>query len=83
MWMPNVNRFTPRKHQALMAALREEIRTGRLGPGDRLPAQRDLSAAIGVAVGTIARVYRDAGAEGLIRSTVGRGSYVARQADEL
>lgn len=79
--MPNVNRFTPRKHQALMAALREEIRTGRLGPGDRLPAQRDLSAAIGVAVGTIARVYRDAGAEGLIRSTVGRGSYVARQAD--
>lgn len=81
MWMPNVNRFTPRKHQALMAALREEIRSGRLNPGDRLPAQRDLSQAIGVAVGTIARVYRDAGAEGLIRSTVGRGSYVARRAD--
>ena len=81
MWMPNVNRFTPRKHQALMAALREEIRSGRLNPGDRLPAQRDLSEAIGVAVGTIARVYRDAGAEGLIRSTVGRGSYVARRAD--
>lgn len=81
MWMPNVNRFTPRKHQALMAALREAIRSGRLGPGDRLPTQRDLSQAIGVAVGTIARVYRDAGAEGLIRSTVGRGSYVARRAD--
>lgn len=81
MWMPNVNRFTPRKHQALMAALREEIRSGRLNPGDRLPAQRDLSEAIGIAVGTVARVYRDAGAEGLIRSTVGRGSYVARRAD--
>lgn len=81
MWMPNVNRFTPRKHQALMAALREEIRSGRLNPGDRLPAQRDLSEALGVAVGTVARVYRDAGAEGLIKSAVGRGSYVARRAD--
>ncbi len=81
MWMPNVSRFTARKQMALVDALREDIRSGQLAPGTKLPTQRDLARSTGVAVGTIARAYRDASTEGLIRSTVGRGSFVARQSD--
>jgi DNA-binding transcriptional MocR family regulator len=81
MWMPNVSRFTARKQLALVDALREDIRSGQLVPGTKLPTQRDLARSTGVAVGTIARAYRDANTEGLIRSTVGRGSFVARQSD--
>jgi len=81
MWVPNVSRFTARKQLALVDALREDIRSGQLAPGTKLPTQRDLARTTGVAVGTIARAYRDAGIEGLIRSTVGRGSFVARQSD--
>jgi len=79
MWMPNVSRFTARKQLALVDALREDIRSGQLVPGTKLPTQRNLARSTGVAVGTIARAYRDASTEGLIRSTVGRGSFVARQ----
>ncbi len=81
MWMPNVNRFTAKKQRALVESLRDDIRSGRLSPGMRLPTQRDLAAATGVAVGTIARAYGDANSEGLIKSSVGRGSYVARRSD--
>jgi len=81
MWMPNVSRYTARKQLALVDALREDIRSGQLAPGTKLPTQRDLARSTGVAVGTIARAYRDASTEGLIRSTVGRGSFVARQSE--
>ncbi len=81
MWSPNVSRFTAKKQLALVDALREDIRSGQLAPGTKLPTQRDLARSTGVAVGTIARAYRDASTEGLIRSTVGRGSFVARQSD--
>lgn len=81
MWTPNVSRFTAKKQLALVDALREDIRSGQLLPGTKLPTQRDLARTTGVAVGTIARAYRDANTEGLIRSTVGRGSFVARQSD--
>jgi len=81
MWSPNVSRFTAKKQLALVDALREDIRSGQLAPGTKLPTQRDLARSTGVAVGTIARAYRDASTEGLIRSTVGRGSFVTRQSD--
>ncbi len=63
----------------LMAAdrLREEIRSGRLKPGDRLPSSRELRETLGIANATVhaaLRVLRD---EGLIYSVQGRGTYVA------
>ncbi|MFI1018004.1 GntR family transcriptional regulator [Streptomyces sp. NPDC020965] len=63
----------------LLAAdrLREEITSGRLKPGDRLPSSRDLKDSLGIANATVhaaLRVLRD---EGLIYSVHGRGSYVS------
>lgn len=63
----------------LMAAdqLRQEIRSGRLKPGDQLPSSRELRETFGIANATVhaaLRVLRD---EGLIYSVQGRGTYVA------
>jgi len=57
-------------------ALARDIRSGRLQPGDRLPTQRDLAAAIGVTVGTVTRAYQLAARQGLVGGEIGRGTYV-------
>ncbi|GAA3856764.1 GntR family transcriptional regulator [Streptomyces sedi] len=64
-------------YQLAADKLREEITSGRLKPGDRLPSSRDLRESLGIANATVhsaLRVLRD---EGLIYSVQGRGSYVS------
>ncbi len=53
-----------------------EIAAGRLGPGDRLPPQRDFAYARGIAVSTASRVYAELARRGLVTGEVGRGTYV-------
>ncbi|MEV4614879.1 GntR family transcriptional regulator [Kitasatospora sp. NPDC049258] len=63
-------------------ALREEISSGALGPGQKLPSARQLADRFGVAVMTASsgvRVLRD---EGLVYSTQGRGTFVRRPAED-
>jgi DNA-binding transcriptional MocR family regulator len=56
--------------------LAADLQAGRLGPGDRLPTQRDLAEALGVAVTTVTRAYREAERRGLVTGEVGRGTFV-------
>ena len=53
-----------RVRRDLEAALREAVRTGRLGPGTRLPSSRALAADLGLARNTVAEVYSQLVAEG-------------------
>ncbi|RCK81409.1 MAG: putative transcriptional regulator of pyridoxine metabolism [Candidatus Ozemobacter sibiricus] len=53
------------------------IRSGKLAPGDRLPPERDLAAALGVARGTIKQAYDTLVQQRLVVATQGRGSFVA------
>ncbi|ACO47993.2 GntR family transcriptional regulator [Deinococcus deserti] len=53
------------------------IACGELPPGARLPSVRDLVAQTGVAHVTVAHVYRDLAARGLIVTVAGRGTFVA------
>lgn len=57
--------------------LRRAIAGGVLRAGDRLPAVRDLAAEAVVNPNTIARVYRELEAEGLLASQRGVGTFVA------
>ena len=52
------------------------IGTGVLSPGDRLPPLRQLAADLGLAVGTVARTYRELEAAGLVVSRRGGGTRV-------
>jgi GntR family transcriptional regulator len=54
----------------------ELIGSGVLSPGDRLPPLRQLAADLGLAVGTVARTYRELEAADLVASRRGGGTRV-------
>ncbi|WP_255506052.1 PLP-dependent aminotransferase family protein [Mycolicibacterium sp. 018/SC-01/001] len=61
---------------AVMAALRDAARSGRLPPGTMLPASRTLAADLGVARNTVADAYAELVAEGWFGSRQGAGTWV-------
>lgn len=64
-------------YEQLRRQLADLIAAGQLGPGDRLPPLRQLAGDLGVAVGTVARTYRELEHEGLLTSRRGGGTRVA------
>ncbi|UNZ17685.1 PLP-dependent aminotransferase family protein [Streptomyces sp. 891-h] len=71
----------PRPRAALLAALREAVRTGRLAPGTRLPSSRTLAADLGLARNTVAGAYAELVAEGWLTARQGSGTRVADRAE--
>ncbi|MEU1405150.1 PLP-dependent aminotransferase family protein [Streptomyces sp. NPDC005728] len=65
------------RRAALMRALREAVRSGRLAPGTRLPPYRSLAADLGVARNTVADAYAELVAEGWLTARQGSGTRVA------
>jgi GntR family transcriptional regulator/MocR family aminotransferase len=61
----------------LYAALRDEILAGRLRPGARLPATRDLASQYSLSRGTIVSAFDQLEAEGYVDSQVGAGTFVS------
>src|SRR5260370_34104997 len=61
----------------LYAALRTNILEGRLRPGARLPATRDLAGQYGLARGTIVSAFDQLRSEGYLQGSVGSGTYVS------
>lgn len=64
-------------HLWLCTALRAEILEGRLSPGARLPATRDLAAQYGLSRGTIVNAFEQLKSEGYLSGGVGSGTYVS------
>src|SRR5216683_7523137 len=62
----------------LYDALRTEILEGRLHPGARLPATRDLARQYGLARGTIVNAFEQLKSEGYIEGSVGSGTHVTK-----
>ncbi|HMA40604.1 MAG TPA: PLP-dependent aminotransferase family protein [Gemmatimonadales bacterium] len=62
----------------LSDALRRAILEGRLRPGVRLPASRDLAGPYGLSRGTIVSAFEQLRSEGYISGRVGSGTYVNR-----
>ncbi|HET6355249.1 PLP-dependent aminotransferase family protein [Streptomyces sp.] len=67
------------RRAALMRALREAVRSGRLAPGTRLPPYRSLAADLGIARNTVADAYAELVAEGWLTARQGSGTRVAQQ----
>ncbi|MGF6592550.1 PLP-dependent aminotransferase family protein [Pseudomonas sp. 2835] len=62
----------------LYQALRVRVLDGRLGSGSRLPASRDMAAALSLSRNSVVRAYDQLYAEGYIESRVGDGTYVSQ-----
>ncbi len=77
MWRPQALDDNKPLYIAIADALERDIAEGRLGPGERIPTQRELASAVGVDLSTVTRAYAESGRRGLISATVGRGSFVS------
>jgi GntR family transcriptional regulator len=64
-------------YQQLVGRLRRLIALGALGPGERLPTVRELAVRARVNRNTAARAIQELEREGLVRTRVGQGSFVA------
>ncbi|WP_225831427.1 PLP-dependent aminotransferase family protein [Streptomyces sp. NK08204] len=71
------------RRAAVIRALREAVRDGRLAPGTRLPPYRSLAADLGVARNTVADAYAELVAEGWLTARQGSGTRVAERAAPL
>jgi DNA-binding GntR family transcriptional regulator len=63
--------------QRVHALIADQIASGVLAPGQRLPAERTLCDALGVSRATVRRALATLAADGLVESSAGRGSFVA------
>lgn len=75
-WLPRLPEAGGPIYLALVDAMEADIRSGRLPPGQRMPPQRALAAALGIDLTTVTRAYGEARRRGLLAATVGRGTYV-------
>lgn len=75
-WSPAISSVAGPKYLAILNALAEDIRTGRLAPGMRLPPQRTLAKHLNVDLTTVTRAFNEARRIGLIDATAGKGSFV-------
>jgi GntR family transcriptional regulator len=66
-------------YEQVADALRDEIRSGRYRPGDKLPSERELSERFEVSKVTARQAIVQLRAEGLITSRAGSGVFVARK----
>jgi DNA-binding transcriptional MocR family regulator len=78
IWQPDLSNRSGPKYRTIAEAIAADIAEGKLAPGDRLPPQRELAWALGVTVGTVSRGYAEAERNGLVKGTVGSGTYVLR-----
>jgi GntR family transcriptional regulator len=63
--------------EQVVRRVREDIAAGKLKPGDRLPAVRDLAMLLLINPNTVQKAYGELAAQGLIYSRRGRGMFVA------
>ena len=65
-------------YEQLYNHIRNEIESGKIGPGDKLPSKRALSAHLKISVVTVETAYSLLAAEGYIYSVPGSGYYTER-----
>jgi DNA-binding transcriptional regulator YhcF (GntR family) len=62
--------------EQLRGQIAEQVASGRLPAGTRLPTVRALAAEVGLAVNTVARAYRELEADGVVVTEGRRGTFV-------
>ncbi|MCG5240694.1 PLP-dependent aminotransferase family protein [Azospirillum doebereinerae] len=75
-WAPRLGGRDKPAYIAIADAIADDVREGRLSPGQRLPPQRALAARIGLDFTTISRGYGEARRRGLVDAHVGQGTFV-------
>lgn len=72
----------PPRYEQIATVFEAEIAAGRLGPGSRLPAVRQLARELSVSSATVAAAYELLNRRGWTRGEVGRGTFVLGATDD-
>ena len=75
-WIPDLSRSAKPRYLAIADIIGDDVSSGRLADGDRLPPQRTLAKQLSIDFTTVARGYAEAQRRGLVESRVGQGTYV-------
>lgn len=76
-WKPNLKDTTGPKYLALVKLLEEDIKSGALKAGTKLPPQRELADFLDINLSTISRAFKLCAQKGLLSASVGCGTFVA------
>jgi DNA-binding transcriptional MocR family regulator len=76
MWRPTLKGREGPHYLRIAQALEDDVRSGKLPDGTRLPTHRALAERLGVTTGTVSRAYDEVARRGLLSGEVGRGSFV-------
>lgn len=76
-WTPTITDRRGPAYQRIVEALADDIASGTLHQGQRLPTHRALAAVLNLDVTTVTRAYAEARQQGLIDAQTGRGTFVA------
>jgi DNA-binding transcriptional MocR family regulator len=82
IWVPTLAGKEGPRYLAIADALAEDIHSGRLAAGARMPTHRALADALGVTVGTVSRAYAEGARRGFLSGEVGRGTFVRPHAGD-
>jgi Transcriptional regulators containing a DNA-binding HTH domain and an aminotransferase domain (MocR family) and their eukaryotic orthologs len=76
IWLPELDAKDKPVYLAIADTIADDIRDGRLAPGQRLPPQRALAEQLGLDLTTVTRAYSEARRRGLLDARVGQGTFV-------
>jgi DNA-binding transcriptional MocR family regulator len=76
-WTPDLTLSDKPRYLAIADRIEDDVKTGRLSVGDRLPPQRKLAGRLAIDFTTVARGYVEAQKRGLVESRVGQGTFVS------
>lgn len=79
-WKPDLSRTTGPKYRALARLLEEDIKSGELKAGIKLPPQRELADFLDINLSTVSKAYKLCEQKGLLSASVGNGTYVSSDA---
>ena len=79
-WRPDLSGETGPKYRALARMLEEDIKSGALKAGTKLPPQRELADFLDVNLSTVSKAYKLCMQKGLLSASVGNGTYVSSDA---
>ncbi|WP_321385805.1 PLP-dependent aminotransferase family protein [Rhizobium sp.] len=75
-WLPDLSDTQGPLYIRIADKAEEDIKSGALPAGTKLPPQRDLAYDLKVTIGTISRAYALLRERGLVAGEVGRGTYI-------
>jgi DNA-binding transcriptional regulator YhcF (GntR family) len=78
MWL-TINEQDPRPiYLQIIGQVREQVRSGRLKPGDELPSVRELADTLGINMHTVRSAYLKLRDQGIINLRLGRRATIAK-----